>query len=86
MLTPEAIPTVKTTEPETYHTVAEIGQLLRKSSSWVYREFRDYPGVVRSAKDQPGKRHYVTLLISGDVLRRWILDHTAPSPLEKTPL
>jgi len=86
MLTPEAIPTVKTTEPETYHTVAEIGQLLRKSSSWVYREFRDYPGVVRSGKHRPGKRSYVTVLISEDVLRRWVRDHTAPGPAEKSPL
>lgn len=86
MLTPEAISAVKTAGPETYHTVAEIGQFLRKSSSWIYREFRDYPGVVRSGKYRPGKRQYVTLLISDAVLRRWIREHTAPGPVEKTPL
>jgi hypothetical protein len=84
MLTPEAISAVKTAGPETYHTVAEIGQLLRKSSSWIYREFRDYPGVVRSGKSRPGKRPYVTLLISDAVLRRWIREHTAPGLVEKT--
>jgi hypothetical protein len=86
MLTPEAVSAVKTAEPETYHTVAEIGQLLRKSSSWIYREFRDYPGVVRSGKYRPGKRPYVTLLISEAVLRRWIREHTTPGTAEKMSL
>jgi hypothetical protein len=71
---------------EQFYTVDELCKLLRKSSSWVYREFRDYPGVVRSGKHRPGKRAYVTLLISEGVLRRWIRDHTAPCPVEKTPL
>jgi hypothetical protein len=86
MLTPEAISAVKTAGPETYHTVAEIGRLLRKSSSWIYREFRNYPGVVRSGKSRPGTRPYVTLLISDAVLRRWIREHTASGPAQKTPL
>ena len=86
MSTSEPVSTVNMVEAETYHTVAEVGQLLRKSSSWIYREFRDYPGVVQSGKSRPGKRPYVTILISDAVLRRWIREHTASGPAEKTPL
>lgn len=86
MGTLESISAVKTAGQETYYTVAEVGQFLRKSSSWIYREFRDYPGVVRSGKSRSGKRPYITLLISEPVLRRWIREHTAPGPPEKTPL
>jgi hypothetical protein len=66
------------------HTVDEICNLLRKSSSWVYREFRNYPGVIRSGIRRPGKRPYVTLLIPEPVLQRWIREHTVPP--EKDPL
>lgn len=86
MLRPDQVSTVNTVEAQTYHTVAEVAQLLRKSSSWVCREFRTYPGVVLSGRARPGKRPYVTLLISEPVLRRWIREHTAPGPPEKTPL
>jgi hypothetical protein len=61
-----------------FYTVDETGNLLRKSSSWVYREFRNYPGVIRSGTRRPGKRQYVTLLIPEPVLQRWIREHTVP--------
>jgi hypothetical protein len=73
-----------TIEPK-FHTVDEICNLLRKSSSWVSREFRNYPGVIRSGKLRPGKRPYMTLLIPERVLQRWILEHTVPPPPEKGP-
>jgi hypothetical protein len=61
-----------------FYTADEISTLLRKSSCWVYREFRNYPGVIRSGQRRPGKRLYVTLLIPEPVLRRWIREHTVP--------
>jgi hypothetical protein len=71
---------------ETRYTVAEVAKHLRRSTSWVSREFRNYPGVIRSCMRQPGKRPYVTLLIPERVLQRWILEHTVPVPPEKGPL
>lgn len=68
------------------YTVSEAAELLRKSTSWVSREFRNYPGVVRSSRLRLGKRPYVTLLIPELVLQRWIREHTAPDPTEKRPL
>ncbi len=69
-----------------YYTVDETRNLLRKSTSWVSREFRNYPGVIRSGKRRPGKRPYATLLIPERVLQRWIQEHTVPVPPEKGPL
>jgi hypothetical protein len=74
------------TYEEKFHTVGEICKLLRKSTSWVSREFRNYPGVIRSGKRRLGKRPYVTLLIPELVLQRWIREHTAAGPTEKHPL
>jgi hypothetical protein len=69
---------VSTSFPEEFYTASEVGKLLRKSSSWVYREFRDCLGVIRLGKAKPGKRPYVTLLIPDSVFRRWIREHTVP--------
>jgi hypothetical protein len=71
---------------ETFYTVDEVCKRLRKSPSWVYREFRDYPGVIRSGRRRPGKRPYVTLLVPESVLRRWIAEHTAPKQTENSSL
>jgi hypothetical protein len=70
---------------EKFYTVHETAKLLRKSPSWVYREFRDYIGVIRSGKPKPGKRPYVTRLIPESVLRRWIREHSAPERAEEIP-
>jgi hypothetical protein len=72
-----------------FYTADEICNLLRKSSSWVYREFRNYPGVIRLGKRRPGKRLYVTLLIPEAVLQRWIREHTVPPenrPFQNIPM
>ena len=69
-----------------FYTVDEVATFLRKSSSWVCREFRDYPGVIRSSRPKPGKHPYVTLLIPESVLRRWIREHTTPDRDEESPL
>jgi hypothetical protein len=66
-----------------YYTVDEIRNLVGKSTSWVAREFRNYPGVIRSGKRRPGKRPYAILLIPECVLQRWIQEHTVPVPPEK---
>jgi hypothetical protein len=71
---------------ETFWTVDEIAMRFHKSRSWVYREFRNFPGVLRIGKRRPGKRPYVTLLIPEIVLQRWVQEHTAPGPIKETPL
>jgi len=73
---------ISATFEEKFHTVDEVCKRLRKSSSWVYREFRNFPGVIRSGKLRPGKRPYVTLLIPEFVLQRWIREHTARDPTD----
>jgi hypothetical protein len=79
-----AIPSA--TFQEKFHTVDEVCKLLRKSPSWVSREFGNYPGVIRSGKHRLGKRPYVTLLIPEFILQGWIREHTAPNPPGKMPL
>ncbi len=75
-----------TLSEERRYTVAETAEHLRRSTSWVSREFRNFPGVMRSGKRRAGKRPYVTLLIPERVLQRWILEHTVPASPEKGPL
>jgi hypothetical protein len=65
-----------TLSEEKRYMLAEVAKYLRRSTSWVSREFRNYPGVIRSGKRRPGKRLYVTLLIPEPVLQRWIREHT----------
>ena len=49
-----------TLSEERRYTVAETAEHLRRSTSWVSREFRNFPGVMRSGKRRAGKRPYVT--------------------------
>jgi len=60
---------------EKLYTVKEVAAILRKSSDWVRREFREYPGIIRSGTFRPGKHQYTTLLIPESVLVRWIREH-----------
>ena len=63
---------------EKNYLVEEVATILRKSTDWVRREFRDYPGVIRSGKQRVGKRPYATHLIPESVLQRWIREHRIP--------
>jgi hypothetical protein len=60
------------------YTVREVATFLRKSTDWVRREFRNYPGVIPTGKPKRGKRPYVTLVIPESVLQRWIQEHRLP--------
>jgi hypothetical protein len=60
------------------YTVQEVAEFLRKSSDWVRREFRDYPGVITTRKPKRGKRPYVTIVIPESVLQRWLQEHRLP--------
>jgi hypothetical protein len=67
-----------TLSEEKRYTVAEVAKHLRRSTSWVSREFRNCPGVIRSGQRRPGKLLYVTLVIPEPVLQRWIRERTVP--------
>ena len=65
-------------EPTKLYTVKEVSDLLRHKSDWVRRHFGQLTGVIHCGEMRPGKRHYDTLLIPGDVLLKWIGSRSAP--------
>jgi hypothetical protein len=67
---------------EKMFTVGEVSAVLRRSTDWVRREFRSYPGVIRSGGHRPGKRPYFTLVMPQSVLDRWIREHSVPPRIE----
>ena len=71
---------------EELYTPNEVAKLLRTSLSWVYRTFRNYPGVVWLGEPKLNKCSYLTLRIPESVLQRWIREHTAPDPPENISL
>lgn len=66
---------------EKHFAPQEVAELLQMSVTWVYRSFRNCPGVLWLGGRKTGKRSYLTLRIPESVLLQWMLEHRSkPAP------
>lgn len=66
------------------YTVREVATMWRASESFVYRLFRDEPGVLRIGNVNSRKRTRIGLRIPQNVLDRVFAKQLVPEPKRKT--